>query len=74
MTVPGPTLYSVTRGEHSLSFFSVFLACFVVVLALAIFGAIFRMNWRSWFPGAENRDSLFGSVRSVVYGFMSLLP
>jgi len=74
MTVSGSSPIGVSRSDRSLSFFAVFVAAFAVVLVLAIVGAVFGMNWRSWLPGAESRGSLFGSVTASVYSFMSLLP
>ncbi len=74
MLVSGSTLHDVARGEHSLSFSAIFIAGFSVVLALAIVGTLFRLNWRSWLPGAEKRGSLVGSVTAAVYSFMSYFP
>jgi hypothetical protein len=74
MLVTGSTLHDVTRGQHSLSFAAIFIAGFAVVLALAVVGILFRLDWRSWLPGAEKRGSVVGSVTAAVYSFMSYFP
>jgi hypothetical protein len=73
MIVSGSTLLDVTRGERSLSFFAIFITGFAVVLSLAVVGVLLRLDWRSWLPGGEQRDSLLGSVTATVYSFMSYL-
>jgi light-harvesting complex 1 beta chain len=74
MAASGSNLINVTRDDHSLSFIAIFVTGFAVVLALAVACAALGLNWRSWFPGAEGRGSLFGSVTAAVYSFMSFLP
>jgi hypothetical protein len=74
MLVSESTLLEVTRGDRSLSFYAIFVAGFAVVLALAIVGVLFRLDWRSWLPGAERRGSVLGSVTATVYSFMSYFP
>mgnify|MGYP000119495148 CR=1 FL=1 len=34
-------------------------------------GSLTGMRWRSWLPGAESSESLFGGVQAAVYSFMS---
>jgi len=74
MAVSGSNPLDQVRDDRSFSFFAVFAVGFVVVLVLAIVGSAFALNWRSWLPGAEGRDSFFGSVTAAVYSIMSLLP
>jgi hypothetical protein len=74
MLVSGSTLQHATGGDHSLSSVAIFIAGFAVVLALAIVGILFRLDWRSWLPGAEKRDSLVGSMTAAVFSFMSYFP
>ena len=74
MFVSGSTLLDATRSERSLSFYAIFMAGFAVVLALAVAGALFRLDWRSWLPGAERRGPLLGSLTATVYSFMSYFP
>jgi len=67
-------LLGVTRSDHSLSFGAIFVVGFVAVLALAILGAVLRLNWRAWLPATDKRDSLLGSSTATVCSFMSFLP
>jgi len=67
-------LAGVSRGGHLLSLGAIFVVGFVAVLALAIAGALVRLNWRCWLPAAEKRDSLVASLTTTVCSFMSFLP
>lgn len=51
----------------------VFVAGFLVFLAIALVSQLLTMQWRSWLPGAESEKSLIGGVKSAVYTFMSHL-
>lgn len=44
---------------------------FVVFLVIALTGAVLGRPWRTWLPGAEGVESLFGGVKAAVYTFMS---
>ena len=44
---------------------------FVVFLVIALTGALLGRPWRTWLPGAEGVESLFGGVKAAVYTFMS---
>ncbi len=44
---------------------------FVVFLVIALTGAVLGQPWRTWLPGAEGVDGLFGGVKAAVYTFMS---
>ena len=46
---------------------------FVVFLVIALTGAVLGQPWRTWLPGAEGVESLFGGVKAAVYTFMSHL-
>jgi light-harvesting complex 1 beta chain len=51
----------------------IFVALFVVFLVLAVVGQLLNWNWRTWFPGAEGAQSMWGGVRSAVYTVISHL-
>lgn len=72
--VPGSTLLHSSLHDRSWSFLAIFAAGFLLLLVLAVAGALLRLNWRAWLPGAEGRGSLLGSVTAAVYSFMSFLP
>jgi light-harvesting complex 1 beta chain len=55
------------------SFLLLFVAAFVVFLAVALVGQTLGMQWRSWLPGAEGVKSVTGGVKAAVYTFMSHL-
>lgn len=59
--------------EDSRSFGVIFALGFVVFLPIALLGQFFGFRWRSWMPGAEGVDSIFGGVKAAVYTFMSHL-
>ena len=44
---------------------------FVVFLVIALTGAVLGQPWRTWLPGAEGVEGLFGGVKAAVYTFMS---
>jgi light-harvesting complex 1 beta chain len=46
---------------------------FCVFLLLAMVGQLFFLDWRTWLPGAEGSQSMFGSVKSAVYTVISQL-
>lgn len=59
---------------HSLvGFRYFFIALFCVFLLLAMVGQMFFLDWRTWLPGAEGSQSMFGSVKSAVYTVISQL-
>lgn len=55
------------------SFYGIFVAGFLVILAVAIVAQLLTWQWRPWFPGAESEKSMIGGVKSAVYTFMSHL-
>lgn len=59
--------------QDSRSFGVIFGLSFMVFLAIALVGGLFGRHWRTWLPGAEGVDSLFGGVKAAVYTFMSHL-
>ena len=58
---------------NSITYFSIFVASFVLFLTIAIVGQMLFLRWRSWFPGAEGGKTLIGDVKAAVYTFMSQL-
>ena len=46
---------------------------FVVFLVIALTGAVLGQPWRTWLPGAEGVNGLFGGVKAAVYTFMSYI-
>jgi light-harvesting complex 1 beta chain len=61
------------QKEDRQSFLLLFVAAFVVFLAVALVGQTLGMQWRSWLPGAEGVKSVTGGVKAAVYTFMSHL-
>jgi light-harvesting complex 1 beta chain len=59
--------------SDSVAFIGIFVAGFVLFLAIAVFAQIMRWEWRAWLPGAEGEKSLIHGVKSAVYTFMSNL-
>ena len=51
----------------------IFALGFVVFLVIALAGQLLGRPWRTWLPGAEGVESLFGGVKAAVYTFMSHL-
>ena len=70
--VPGISLPAAAKGD-GVSFGSLFVLSFVVLLAFALVGALLTLDWRHWLPGAEGEKSIVGGVRASVYTFMSYL-
>ncbi|MFC3147990.1 hypothetical protein [Piscinibacterium candidicorallinum] len=66
------TLQEMMKND-SVSFNGIFLASFVVLLAIALIAQILTWKWRPWLPGAEGEKSLIDDVRAAVYSFMSYL-
>jgi light-harvesting complex 1 beta chain len=54
-------------------FSAIFMAGFVVILAIAITAQVLHLQWRTWFPGAEGDKSIVHAVKDSVYTFMSYL-
>ena len=59
-----------TVGE-SRGYWFIFTLGFMVFSAIAVFGQLLGWHWRSWLPGAEGVESIFGGVKAAVYTFMS---
>ena len=64
--MPKPVARNDFRG-----FWVIYAISFLVFLLIALPGQLFGWHWRSWLPGAEGVDSLFGGVKAAVYTFMS---
>ena len=67
-TLPGQMAIKYSRGYGV-----IFALSFMVFLAIALLGGLSGRHWRSWLPGAEGVDSIFGGVKAAVYTFMSHL-
>lgn len=59
--------------SDSVAFLGIFVASFVLFLAIALCAQVLRWEWRAWLPGAEGEKSLIHGVKSAVYTFMSNL-
>lgn len=66
--IPKPAVIETSRA-----FWVIFAPSFVVFLAIALIGQLLGWHWRSWLPGAEGVQSIFGGVKAAVYTFMSHL-
>ncbi len=61
------------KKSDAVAFVGIFVASFVLFLAIAFFAQLLRWEWRAWMPGAEGEKSLIHGVKSAVYTFMSNL-
>ncbi|MCE9656964.1 MAG: hypothetical protein K8R60_00265 [Burkholderiales bacterium] len=61
------------KKSDTVAFVGIFVASFVLFLAIALFAQLLRWEWRAWLPGAEGEKSLIHGVKSAVYTFMSNL-
>jgi formate hydrogenlyase subunit 3/multisubunit Na+/H+ antiporter MnhD subunit len=59
--------------SDSVAFSSIYVACFTVLLLIALLATVVAVPWRTWLPGAESAKSMIGGVRSAVYTLMSHL-
>jgi light-harvesting complex 1 beta chain len=59
--------------EDIRNYWLIFIASFVVFMAIALAGQLLGWQWRAWLPGAEGVKSLNGGVEAAVYTFMSHL-
>lgn len=70
------TLHTLPVGllpGDGVTFRLIFVVAFLLLFALALMAQVVGLHWREWLPGAEDRASLPGGVRSAVYTFMSYL-
>lgn len=67
-----PSLRAVLKND-SKAFVGIFLASFVVFLAVALMAQMLTWQWRSWLPGAEGEKTMIGGVKAAVYTAMSHL-
>ena len=65
-----PALRNLPKKD-SKTFVGIFLASFVLFLAVALMAQILTWQWRSWLPGAEGEKTMIGGVRAAVYTVMS---
>ena len=56
-----------------LTFFLIFVPCFLVLIALALLGQLVGISWKGWLPGAENMNNVFSGTRAAVYTFLSYI-
>ena len=59
--------------RNSIAFSIIFVSILALFIGIAILAFLFRLPWRSWFPGAEQSSSLIGGVKAAVYTLMSHL-
>jgi light-harvesting complex 1 beta chain len=64
---------AVVAREDVRAFWPIFVAAFVVFMAIALVSQVLGVQWRSWLPGAEGVKSVPGGVKAAVYTFMSHL-
>jgi len=64
-------IHSAPMGPANRKELLLFGLSFVVFLVIALTGALLGRPWRTWLPGAEGVESLFGGVKAAVYTFMS---
>ncbi len=67
------TLPHEPAKSDGVAFNGIFVASFVLFLAIALFAQLLRWEWRAWLPGAEGEKSMIHGVKSAVYTFMSNL-
>ncbi len=60
-------------GNDSFIFSLIFVTIFMLFFLIAMLACIFRLPWRSWFPGAEQSSSMIGGIKAGVYTLMSYL-
>ncbi len=60
-------------GNDSFTFSLIFVTIFALFFLIAMLACIFRLPWRSWFPGAEQSSSMIGGIKAGVYTLMSYL-
>ena len=61
------------QKEFSIPFVVIFAITYAVFFVIAVAAQVLMLNWRSWFPGAENSRTITGGVRAAVYTLMSQL-
>ena len=59
--------------SNSLAFTVIFISIFTLFMGIAMLAFLFRLPWRSWFPGAEQSSAFIGGVKAAVYTLMSHL-
>lgn len=67
------TSYKHNEKGNSIAFSIIFVSIFTLFMGIAVLAFLFRLPWRSWFPGAEQSSSLIGGVKAGVYTLMSHL-
>lgn len=73
MADPAQTLRQAVQRGDSRALTGLFVACFALLLVVALCGQLLGRPWRTWLPGAESNRSLVGGVTASVYTFMSYL-
>jgi hypothetical protein len=64
---------SAVAHEEKLWFHILFVAAFCVLLMIAVSANVVGLNWRSWFPGAQEITPLLGSVKAAVNSSLPLM-
>ena len=57
--------------DDKLTFFLIFVPCFLALIAVALLGQLVGVHWKGWLPGAENMNNVVAGTRAAVYTFMS---
>jgi light-harvesting complex 1 beta chain len=73
MAQPNVSDLSFISDNHLNGYRLIFGLLFFVVMALAVFGPLLALNWRTWLPGAEGSATTWVGVKSAVYTVISQL-
>lgn len=73
MAQPNVSENSFVSDNHLNGYRMLFVLLFLVFMALAVFGQVLALNWRTWLPGAEGSPTIWVGVKSAVYTVISQL-
>jgi light-harvesting complex 1 beta chain len=73
MAQPNVSDPSFISDNHLNGYRLIFVLLFFVFMALAVFGQLLALNWRTWLPGAEGSATTWVGVKSAVYTVISQL-
>ena len=73
MAQPNVSDLSFISDNHLNGYRLIFVLLFFVFMALAVFGQLLALNWRTWLPGAEGSATSWVGVKSAVYTVISQL-
>jgi hypothetical protein len=66
-------IHAAHREGSLKGFQGIFVALFVVFLAVAVASMLLAQNWRAFLPGAEGARSMLDGVKTAVYTVISQL-